>query len=257
MALGPAVVEASVKALNVRYSVLPYLYTLFWNAHRSGAPVARPLFFEFPADRQTHTVDEQFLWGQALLVAPVLTEDTHHVELYVPRARWYDFYSRRLVSAYGGQWLRLAAPLDTIPLLVRGGHVLPMQQPAQTTTESRLNPFHLLVALDETFQARGELYWDAGDDDGGDDDAGRYDLVGFEASGKTLRSQVLHWNYLGRQALRLERVAVLGVGASQPVVSVRVNGRPHDAFAFDAEARLLTVTRLEASLGQPMVIDYE
>lgn len=102
---GPAVVEASKKALNIRYSLLPYLYTLFWQAHSKGSTVARPLFFEFPLDRQTYSIDLQFLWGSALMIAPVLAEDTLQVEVYLPASLWYDYYSFQLVST-GGAWVR-------------------------------------------------------------------------------------------------------------------------------------------------------
>lgn len=121
VALGPAVVQASRKALRARYQLLPYLYTLFWHAHIDGSSVARSLFMEFPLDRQTFTIDQQFLWGSGLMIAPVLEEAVEEVEVYLPRSLWYDFYSLQLVST-GGKWIRLPAPLDTIPLLLRGIH---------------------------------------------------------------------------------------------------------------------------------------
>jgi len=68
------VAESARKALLVRYSLLPYLYGLFWEAHVRGATVARPLFFEFPSDAQTLDIDEQFLWGPAIMFVPVLDE---------------------------------------------------------------------------------------------------------------------------------------------------------------------------------------
>ncbi len=75
VALGPEVVEASVKALRVRYSLLPYLYTLFVRAHLLGTPVARPVFLEFPEDRNTYDLGErQFMLGPAVMVAPILEE---------------------------------------------------------------------------------------------------------------------------------------------------------------------------------------
>ncbi len=73
--MGPEVVRASVKALRTRYALLPYLYTLFVNAHLKGHPVARPLFMEFPLDQTTYGLGErQFMLGPALMVAPVLEE---------------------------------------------------------------------------------------------------------------------------------------------------------------------------------------
>ncbi len=76
VSLGPAVVRASVRALRLRYALLPYLYTLFVRAHLRGTPVARPLFAEFPGNRDTYDLGEEglFMLGPALLVAPVLEE---------------------------------------------------------------------------------------------------------------------------------------------------------------------------------------
>jgi lysosomal alpha-glucosidase len=74
VSLGPDVAESARKALVVRYTLLPYLYGLFWQAHVKGATVARPLFFEYPGDTQTYDIDEQFLWGSAIMFIPVLDE---------------------------------------------------------------------------------------------------------------------------------------------------------------------------------------
>ena len=75
VSLGEDVVSASVKALRIRYSLLPYLYSLFVRAHLSGHPVARPLFFTFPHDKNTYNVSEQqFMWGDGLMIVPVLHE---------------------------------------------------------------------------------------------------------------------------------------------------------------------------------------
>lgn len=75
VALGPEVVESSRQALRLRYSLLPYLYTLFVRAHLNGTPVARPIFFEFPYDSNTYNLGErQFMWGSSLMIAPVVDE---------------------------------------------------------------------------------------------------------------------------------------------------------------------------------------
>nr|CAD7577903.1 unnamed protein product [Timema californicum] len=160
--LGEDVVAASKKALLVRYSLLPYLYTLFYEAHTDGSTVVTPIFFEFPSDESTYSIDTAFMWGSGLLIAPVLTEATTQVDIYLPSAQWYDFYTGALLTS-GGADTTLDAPLDTIPLLVRGGHILPMQEPGMTTTASRKNNFQLMVASDESGSASGELYWDDGD----------------------------------------------------------------------------------------------
>uniref|UniRef100_A0AAX7W087 Lysosomal alpha-glucosidase n=1 Tax=Astatotilapia calliptera TaxID=8154 RepID=A0AAX7W087_ASTCA len=147
-------------ALYLRYSLLPFLYTLFHHAHASAETVARPLFMEFPNDPNSRTIDKQFLWGSSLLISPVLEQGAVELAAYLPPATWYSlhnpFYSK-------GQFLLLPAPLDTINVHVREGHIIPQQEPALTTTASRNNPFFLTVALSAGGWARGDLFWDDGE----------------------------------------------------------------------------------------------
>ena len=70
--LGPVVVEAAKTALLWKYSLLPYLYTLFFRAHTTGDAVVRPLFFEFPTDSKSYEIESQFMWGSALMIVPML-----------------------------------------------------------------------------------------------------------------------------------------------------------------------------------------
>lgn len=156
------VINSSKKALYVRYTLLPYLYTLMYNSHVYGDTVSRPLFFEFPSDSNTYQVDRSFLWGSGLYIVPVTEEYSTSVQTYLPAGRWYDWYSGAARDSNGGQ-VTLDAPLDTIPLLVRGGVVLPTQAPATTTTISRKNGFTFIAALDSNGAANGTLYWDDGD----------------------------------------------------------------------------------------------
>lgn len=251
VALGPAVVEASKKALNIRYSLLPYLYTLFWQAHARGSTVARPLFFEFPFDRQTYSIDEQFLWGSALMIAPVLVEDTLHVEIYLPSSLWYNYYSFELVST-GGEWVDLPAPLDTIPLLLRGGHIIPSQSPNVTATSSRLNPFHLLVSLDENKQAYGQLYLD----DGETIDSPQLSLfnhIEFEASFDQVHSELLHWNYRAEDP-HLTRISILGL--SDLISHVKINGNEHRYFHYDQSTNVLLIDHFNLPLEKPFSVVY-
>ena len=81
VSLGPVVVEAAKNALEMRYALLPYLYSLLFRAHTFGDTVVRPLFFEFPNDPKTYEIETQFLWGSALMVLPTLYENATSVRL--------------------------------------------------------------------------------------------------------------------------------------------------------------------------------
>ncbi|XP_025416315.1 lysosomal alpha-glucosidase-like isoform X2 [Sipha flava] len=160
-ALGTEVILSTKKSLLTRYSLLPYLYSLFWKAHIEGETVVRPLFFEYPFDDNTYAIDTQFLWGAALLILPVLKEKSHHVDVYLPRDTWYEFYNKNIILS-NGSFFVIEAPIDTIPLMVRGGFILPTQMPSITTTLSRQNYYELLVATKRN-QAAGFLFLDDGE----------------------------------------------------------------------------------------------
>uniref|UniRef100_A0A8C4WGS0 Lysosomal alpha-glucosidase n=1 Tax=Gopherus evgoodei TaxID=1825980 RepID=A0A8C4WGS0_9SAUR len=166
------------KALFLRYSLLPYLYTLFHKAHSAGETVARPLFLEFPADPNTLSVDRQFMWGAGLLITPVLEAGKTKVSSYFPIETWYNLMLTLVWShlpsipkcaappshpSSKGQWVLLPAPLDTINVHVRAGHILPLQEAGFTTTESRKKGMTLVVALTVAGLARGDLFWDDGE----------------------------------------------------------------------------------------------
>ncbi|NXO44120.1 MGA protein, partial [Locustella ochotensis] len=115
----------------------------------------------FVQDRNTWDIDEQFLWGPALLISPVLKNKERSVIAYFPDARWYDYHTDT-ETGLRGQYRNLSAPLEHINLHIRGGYILPWQTPANTTAYSRKNPMGLTVALDDDLFAEGHLYWDDG-----------------------------------------------------------------------------------------------
>lgn len=123
-------------ALRIRYTLLPYYYTLFYKAHVNGSTVIRPLFHEYPTDRETFDIFLQFLVGANLMVAPVTDEGMTHVQAYIPSSEWYSYYSG-FRYPYAKKYVNLSAPLETIPLLVRGGSILPTQQYANNTKHAR------------------------------------------------------------------------------------------------------------------------
>jgi len=140
---------------------LPYLYTLFYNVHTKGGTVVRSLIHEFPRDRRTYDIDEQFLWGSALLISPVIYQGKTAVEVYFPvESRWFSYYDGKEVNP-DTRWV--SAPRDFIPLHVRGGYILPTQEPGNNTDSSRKNPFGLIVAPDYVGNSTGSLYWDDGE----------------------------------------------------------------------------------------------
>ncbi|MEF8849643.1 MAG: TIM-barrel domain-containing protein [Candidatus Bipolaricaulota bacterium] len=128
------------KYISLRYRLLPFLYTEFFRTHRSGIPVMRPLFMEFPADEETYSVSDQFLIGDSMLVAPVVERGSERRLVYLPyedgnrEISWLDWWTgNRLESGYNV----LEAPLEVMPILVREGKGIPYTAPVQHTGEVR------------------------------------------------------------------------------------------------------------------------
>ncbi|KAJ9599217.1 hypothetical protein L9F63_010301, partial [Diploptera punctata] len=237
VALGPEVVESARKALLIRYSLLPYLYTLFWKAHVYGDTVARPLFFEFPDDEKTYSIDEQFLWGSALMIVPVLKENVTVVSAYLPNVLWYDIYTLSLVNGSGSE-KTLSAPLDTIPLLIRGGSAIPAQVPNTTTTESILKNMKFMSHLASNGCAHGSLYWDDGDSLNTYDDQ-KYNLMNFTLAESYLNGTVIKLGY--KSSLKLYGIYILGIEI--PVKNVFVNNNDV-SFFYNTSNKFLQVPKL-------------
>jgi alpha-glucosidase len=127
--LHPAVTPIIRDAILLRYRLLPYLYTQYWRAHRFGQPILRPTFFEFEDDPNAFDDCDEFMVGNALLVAPVVGPGACEREVYLPghadgRTEWADFHTGQYYP--GGQRVVVNAPLECLPLFVRAGAVLPM-----------------------------------------------------------------------------------------------------------------------------------
>src|SRR5205823_9524128 len=116
--------ELSRQALHLRYRLLPYIYATFMQYAESGEPVQQPLVFAFQDDRTLRDIDDQYLLGSHLLVAPVYTPGATARQVYLPEGTWYDWHSGERFS--GKRYLAAATPMEHIPLYARGGAVIPM-----------------------------------------------------------------------------------------------------------------------------------
>jgi alpha 1,3-glucosidase len=150
----------------VRYSLLPYWYTAFYVSHISGQPVMRPMFSEFSTDENTFTMDDQWMVGRSLLVKPVTDSGADSVPVYFPDAAngWYDFHSYTPLATGPGDsaTVTVSAPLDKIPLFIRGGSILPRKMRLRRSASLMFyDPFTLVVAPSlATGNAVGTLYMD-------------------------------------------------------------------------------------------------
>ncbi len=124
------------KYLRLRYRLMPYLYSLGWQAHETGAPFMRGLFLDFPKDPNVADIGDEYMFGPALLVAPVTEQGATTRSVYLPAGTdWYNFWTNERLS--GGQRVSVRAPIDTIPVFVRAGSIVPLGAPVQSTNETQ------------------------------------------------------------------------------------------------------------------------
>jgi alpha-glucosidase len=158
---GPEVEAACRRALELRYRLLPYFWTLLAGSHATGSPMLRPLWWDHQCDpRARRRLDQAFV-GADLMVAPVLAPGVCSREVWLPPGHWYDWHTGE--RHRGDVSLLVAAPLDgPMPLFARAGAIVPTAPLAQCTEELRLDPLVLEVFPDEGGRAEGELYEDDG-----------------------------------------------------------------------------------------------
>ncbi|KAG2214664.1 hypothetical protein INT46_005681 [Mucor plumbeus] len=159
--------EASRIAINARYEMLPYYYTLFEESNRLGTGVWRPLIFEYPTYEEFSANDIQVLIGSDILLSPVLAEGETTVEAQFPGGTWYDWYTHEVTvdnkSNKKVKTVTLDAPITHIPIHIRGGAIIPTKTPKYTVGETYATPYNLVIALDNKNQATGRLYIDDGE----------------------------------------------------------------------------------------------
>ncbi|HYY96972.1 MAG TPA: TIM-barrel domain-containing protein, partial [Pyrinomonadaceae bacterium] len=218
-------------SIELRYRLLPYLYSLFEEHTRTGAPVMRPLWFEHPDDARTYLIEDEYLVGRDLLVAPVVTESVTKRRVYFPAGDdWVDWWDGKTYK--GGSDADVGAPLDRLPLFARAGAAIPTQPVIQHTGEMASAP--LLLAVVRGADGASSFYEDAGE--GYDYARGASRTVTATQRGGALR--------LGRSGAYnvsrpLAAVEYLGLGA--PPRQALVGGRAVTNSTYDAATRRLVV----------------
>jgi len=131
------------KYLELRYRLLPYLYTAVRESHETGLPIMRALWLHCPQDADAAKRDDEYLWGRSLLVAPVTEKAATSRSVYLPRGTWYDFWSEEKLE--GGREVSREVDLATMPLFVAAGSIIPFGPVKQFTGEKSDEPMTLVV----------------------------------------------------------------------------------------------------------------
>jgi alpha-glucosidase len=148
------------KYLKLRYQLLPFLYTTLAEAHQAGVPLFRPLLLNYQDDANTYNLDDEFMIGDDLLVAPVLKPDVTRRLVYLPKGQWYDYWTNKKYD--GGTMISVDAPLETVPMFVRAGAIIPTGVEMNYTGEKPQDPITFNIYPDEKGSASVTLYEDDG-----------------------------------------------------------------------------------------------
>jgi alpha-glucosidase len=148
------------KYLKLRYRLLPFLYTTLEEAHRAGVPLFRPLVLNYQDDPNTYNLDDEFMIGNDLLVAPIVKPDITRRLVYLPKGTWYDYWTNKKYE--GGTMIAVDAPLETVPMFVRAGAIIPMAPEMNYVGEKAMDPLTFNIYPDERGTASTTLYEDDG-----------------------------------------------------------------------------------------------
>ncbi len=240
---GPAVEQSTRHYLQLRYRLLPYIYSYAWEASQLGLPLVRPLALEFPDDpRSVDTPGDEYLFGRELLVAPVLFEGQTNRKVYFPPGRWID-WDYGYEYAGGREWV-VAAPPNRIPVAVRAGAIIPLAPDMKNTGEKPWDPLTLEVF--PSGRSSFTLYRDDGATFAYRQGEHTLTRITAEETGGSIRLILDESNQrftpsTYRVRFHLDRTPAAVRVAAMPVEPVAAGEVKPGQWAWDMEARVLTV----------------
>ncbi|EQL34733.1 alpha/beta-glucosidase agdC [Blastomyces dermatitidis ATCC 26199] len=224
------VAEAARKAIEIRYKLLDYIYTAFYRQTKTGEPLLNPLFYLYPKDQNTFSIDLQFFYGDAILVSPVTEENSTSVDIYLPDDIFYDYYTGKPVRGEGKSITLNDIPVTHIPLHIRGGNIVPLRSNGANTTKGlREQPFDIIIAPGLDGNAAGTLYLD----DGESLEQKHRTEIQF-SYGKGLFRMEGKFDYEAIGQLKIASISVLGRDGKPAKVS-KEGGDEGSQFEYDPE----------------------
>jgi alpha-glucosidase len=148
------------KFIELRYRLIPYLYSAFWEHHRYGFPILRPVVLQEQDVLSNHFRQDEFTYGDKILICPVLEPGQKSRSVYLPKGKWYNFWNHELVE--GGKEIIVLTPLDIIPIFVKAGSVIPEYPVMQYVGEKEIEEVKLNVYYSDT-EANSFLFEDYGE----------------------------------------------------------------------------------------------
>ncbi len=140
---GKATMDIYRKYVKLHYKFIPYLYDLFFEEEKTGAPIIRPLVFHYEKDKVAKTCNDEFLCGDKILVAPIVMQGATTRAVYLPEGDWYDYWTKEKIA--GPVWVLKEAPIDVCPIYIKAGSVIPTMEPMSYVGEKPLETLILEI----------------------------------------------------------------------------------------------------------------
>ncbi|MFH7019178.1 glycoside hydrolase family 31 protein [Flavobacterium sp. FlaQc-47] len=173
------VINITRKFVSLRYQLLPYLYTMFWQYIEEGIPMLKPLVYYDQDDTQTHYRNDEFIFGNQILVCPILEPNAVGRRMYIPRGEWYNYWTNEFTT--GGREVWIDTKFDEIPVFIKAGAVIPKYPVQQYVGELEFDELTLDLYF-KNGKEKSVVYEDA--QDGYDYKKGRYSFLSFRTIGK-------------------------------------------------------------------------
>lgn len=179
-------IDAVRKTVKLRYRFIPYIYDLAHECEKTGAPIVRPLVYEYPADKQVRNISDEYMLGSFVLVAPVIAPGKEAREVYLPDGDWYDYYTGEKYS--GGRYILADAPLDKVPVFIKAGAIIPVADGEIRSTEDITEDKISIL----TYPGKGSFVHYQDDNETFAYRDGAYNAVEYTLDGDKLEKKVLH-----------------------------------------------------------------
>ncbi|MCC9019842.1 glycoside hydrolase family 31 protein [Flavobacterium lipolyticum] len=220
------VINITRKFVSLRYQLLPYLYTMFWQYIEEGVPMLKPLVYYDQEDTQTHYRNDEFIFGNQILVCPILEPNAVGRRMYIPRGEWYNYWTNEFAT--GGREVWIDTKFDEIPVFVKAGAVIPKYPVQQYVGELEFDE----LTLDLYFKLGKEksvVYEDA--QDGYDYKKGRYSFLSFRTIGKE-KELIIQLHKEGKYDTPYSKYKINLIGLPFKVTEIEID---NEKIAFDKE----------------------
>lgn len=227
--------------MKLRYQLLPYIYTLYAEAKIHGYPLVRPLFYEFPKDTNTYNIEFEYMFGDDMLVVPIVERGQKEIDIYLPSGeKWYNFYTNYIYD--GGTSITETLELETIPIFIKSGSFIPQIPYVSTTDYYNTGSLTFTYYFDHSEETNSYTLYDDDGNTFGAIEKGEYSLLNIER--KVISDGVYQYNltskgngYKSEPDEREITLRIVGLNKSS-VGSIKINDAElgKQAYYYDVES---------------------